>query len=194
MSSSSSDWRVGHSPCSSRDPCKRPRAPKSLAQPPVATKLAKAQASGRTNGRTCCTSSTRAPCMHLHVLCQVSGRREGLAARRALVRPLACVHPHVHSQVLNVEKALPHVEHSCFLLPDRPPLPATCPPRFLFCPARTSAPPCAGICRISGSPSRTSSAQSPFSKATPHTALPLISFTRPPGYHTPSYCSSTAAW
>ena len=44
--------------------------------------------------------------MHPHVPRQVAGLREGLAARRALVRPLPAVHPHVPPQVAEPREGL----------------------------------------------------------------------------------------
>ena len=135
------------------------------------------------------------PAVHPHVHSQAAGLREGLAARRALVRPLPAVHPHVHSQVAGLREGLAArralvLTLSCI----RPigfrsilPLPlAACP----HLPPTSSA----DMYRTSGSPSRTSSAQSPSSNATPHTTLPLISSTSLPRYHDPSYCTSTTAW
>jgi len=44
--------------------------------------------------------------VHPHVHSQVAGPREGLATRRALVRPLPAVHPHVHSHAPGLREGL----------------------------------------------------------------------------------------
>ena len=111
--------------------------------------------------------------MHLHVLCQVSGRREGLAARRAPRRPCR-TSSHRAFCFLNAKRSPQHV-HPIFLFG----LPA--PPLHR---AREYAA-YRGLSAARPLPS-------PHSRMPPPT--PLISFTRPPGYHTPSYCTSNAAW
>jgi hypothetical protein len=148
-----------------------------LVRPLSAMHPACASPDGRTSRRPCRTLNTRTAAPRCAPACaQPDCWTTRMPCRTSSARTAArlCAPACAQSNGLTTQRP-PHVEHWCLLFPIFSSIvsaPSAC---FRFPPTRTPSPTAAEMIRTSGSPSRTSSAQSPSSNATPHTTPPLIS-------------------